>query len=267
MPRPVDGLSVSQERKWHVQQTKQAPYATLDVSLAPMFGAKAVRSADAAPINSVDRNFAAAAAAAAAIRDGKGAAGLASARGKASDASAQDALLHALPEPSSRPVTPRGVSLVTPPYGCDEFTGPLSMPPQQVPTPLIPEAPSSSSSPAIPPPPPAAALVPPYATLPQAEIWKLEAREAPLRMAPDGYASSWRPSSAAIGPTLWSPRAERPDVSTGPAAGVALPKPRDMGSEPVPRGQWQPHASRPGSRRGEGTYRPKTAGISNIEFG
>lgn len=290
---PPDGnLSrVEQHQHW-TRQSRPAPWATLDVSLAPMFEGETRRGAGALPSNR--RPPSAAEAAAAALRAGKAPAGKPAASGGDRSSldtrlggdgkSTMDAILQARPASAPPPRRP----LAPPPFALHEFVG--ALPATAASTTEghhgkeddVQHSSAAGGSfamgaapPPLPPPPPRAPLAAPYATLSSAEVRHLEELDERERR--------WRPSSASLGPTLWQPggggatvtgsRVVQMALAEGAreeAAGRAREEARDYLGV-VPRtAQWVDGAAiRPDSRRGGGSCRPRTANgqISQISFG
>ena len=254
-------LPKRQQHEHYTRQAQQAPYATMPVAIAPMFGPEHVRAPEDGneAIYFDPRMSSAGRAAFLAHRARKGAAGKPSLGGVApaagashlgSDASSrpstghrgeagsvQEALLMA---PREKPSTPAPRPPQTPPFALDFAEGPLES---------LPAPPPVKSLSAM----AAAAAVgagqrrAPYATLP-AEQEMLERRMAERER---------------LGPTLWRPSGGA-DADAKPAGLV-----REMGEAegPVARDMSWVNAGgmRPSSRRGAGSARPKSA--SQFTFG
>ena len=240
-------------RRMLVRQTMAAPWATQDAQVAPMFESEQVRP-DCARPRTADRNGAAAAAAAEALRSRRGAAGRSTA-GLAQTSPTEHFLLQARALNGNwsgyGPPTPRAPPSA-PPFALDEPIGP----PVPAADAVAAEARAAAAAARRAPP-----SAPPFATLTASHIEQ-------LRQIEQREARATAVSSSRIGPTF--PTMPGTPQVTG-AAGCAPSTPRDRGSAPMPRDQlWTDIAPlRPHSRRADGHYRPMTpAGrISQIELG
>ena len=252
---PRSGLSREQQHQHWTRQSRPAPWATMDMGQAPMFDRSRVRPPDAPPATPNLRQPSAAELAVAAHLAGKGAAGKpALAKASVEGESTHDSLMQVWPLITAP--SPRRPPPPPPPYALDGLDRDVELP--EAPVPLLPR-------PTLP------TLATPYATLSKAEVLNLE--------DVDAREQRWRPSSHAIGPTLWSPRGGGAAIEGGRVVPMPVPAteheepagrqaetPRDLGV--VPRTTWM-DATKPTRGLGAGSCRPKTANgaISQISFG